>query len=253
MLRSPHHLLGVAGFDDDTVVHHRDLVADVLDHSKVVADEDRRNTQVLLEVHEQVEDLRLDAEVERTHRLVGDDEFWFAGECRGDTDSLPLAARKVGRKAGRKARVQPDPIEEVQDPAFPVKRGADSVAVQRFADASADRPARVETPIRVLEYRLHSTSKGGQRLARESLNILPVEDDLPAVGLDQAENAAAQRALAASRLSDKAQRAPSLHCQGDVVERVDAAAAPGSSAGRVGLVQAFDAQKFGAGSVCLLY
>ena len=46
-------------------VHHRDAVADVLDHGEVVGDEDQRQAVLGLEVLEQVEHLGLHAHVER--------------------------------------------------------------------------------------------------------------------------------------------------------------------------------------------
>ena len=62
----------------------------------------RGDAEVLLQVQEQVEDLRLNAHVERADRLVGDDELGLAGKRRGDADALALAAGKVrGQPVGQ--------------------------------------------------------------------------------------------------------------------------------------------------------
>ena len=95
-------------------IHDRHLVADMLDDAEVVGDEDRGDAEVLLQVDEQVEDLRLHAHVERADRFVGDDQLGFAGERRGDPDPLALAARKMGRQPARQRGVEADPREQVE-------------------------------------------------------------------------------------------------------------------------------------------
>ena len=49
----------------------------MLDDAEIVGDEKRCNTEVLLKVHEQIQDLRLYGHVEGADRLVGNDEFGF--------------------------------------------------------------------------------------------------------------------------------------------------------------------------------
>ena len=51
---------------------------------------------------EQDQDLRLDADVERRHRLVGEDEVRAERERAGDADALALAARELVRIAARR-------------------------------------------------------------------------------------------------------------------------------------------------------
>ena len=49
---------------------------------EVVGDEDDRQAELALQVAQQVEDLRLDRDVERGHRLVGDDSFGLSAIAR---------------------------------------------------------------------------------------------------------------------------------------------------------------------------
>src|SRR5262249_35816549 len=53
----------------------RHAVADVLDHPQVMGDEQEGETELLLQIEQHVQDLRLDRYVERRNRLVGDDEL----------------------------------------------------------------------------------------------------------------------------------------------------------------------------------
>src|SRR6476646_5784579 len=60
----------VPNLDDLSQMHRRDPVADVPDNAEVVRDEQIGERQFVSQILEQVEDLRLDRDVERGHRLV---------------------------------------------------------------------------------------------------------------------------------------------------------------------------------------
>ena len=99
--RVAEELLAVGQLDDAAQVHHRDAIADVLDHAHVVGDEEVGQPELALEVLEQVEDLGLDRDVERGHRLVADDEVRLEDQRAGDADALALAAARTRAGSGR--------------------------------------------------------------------------------------------------------------------------------------------------------
>jgi hypothetical protein len=82
-------LRDLAGVHDDHVVAH------LGDHAEVVRDEHDRHAELPLERQHEVEDLRLDRDVERRGRLVGDEERRVAGERHRDHDPLAHAAREL--------------------------------------------------------------------------------------------------------------------------------------------------------------
>src|SRR3546814_19525113 len=89
--------------------------SDLADHRQVVGDEDERQLELLLEVLQQVDDLRLDRDVERRDRLVADHHLGAAGKGAGDADALALPAgdpeeRRGGKECGStgRARWSPD-------------------------------------------------------------------------------------------------------------------------------------------------
>src|SRR5262249_57341317 len=59
MPRIPKDGIARAGFDDAAEIHYGDLRGDVLDHREIVADEQIGEAEIVLEVHEQIENLRL--------------------------------------------------------------------------------------------------------------------------------------------------------------------------------------------------
>ena len=78
-------------------MHDGDAVADVFHDPQVVRDEEVGQLELALEVLEQVDDLRLNRHVQGRNGLVGDDEVRVDRERPRETDSLPLAARKLMR------------------------------------------------------------------------------------------------------------------------------------------------------------
>src|SRR4029079_17199069 len=88
-----------AFLDELAEVHDPDPVAEVLDDRQVVADEEVRQVEIVPQVEEQVQDLALDRDIERRHRLVADDEVRPEGEGPGDADALALAAGELMRVA----------------------------------------------------------------------------------------------------------------------------------------------------------
>ena len=105
--------LAVAELDDAAEVHHGDAVGDLPDHRQVVRDEDVGEVELALQVPQQVQDLRLDRDVERGDRLVADDQLRRERERARDADALPLAARELVRVAVEVLGAQADRLEQV--------------------------------------------------------------------------------------------------------------------------------------------
>ena len=68
-------------FDDLAGVHDDHLVGHLGDDAEIVGDDQDRHAQPLLQVGQQVEDLRLDGDVERRGRLVGDQQRGLAARA----------------------------------------------------------------------------------------------------------------------------------------------------------------------------
>ena len=71
-----------------------------------------------LELAQQVEDLCLDRDVERRHRLVGDQQLGLERDRAGDADPLALAAGELVRIAVVVLGVEPDAIHQLLDAAL---------------------------------------------------------------------------------------------------------------------------------------
>ena len=156
-----------AELDDHAEVHHRDPVGDVADDAEVVRDEDVREVELVLQVVEQVDDLRLDRDVERRDRLVGDDQPRAQRERPRDADPLALPARELVRVAVDVVGREADDLEQLLHAPAHLAARALPVDAERVADDLADALARVERRVRVLEDHLHlAAERAAARAAR---------------------------------------------------------------------------------------
>ena len=97
MLRAGEQFVDRRALDDLAGIHHRDLVADFGDDAEIVGDQDDRGAAGRLQFAHQVEDLRLQGDVERGGRLVRDQELGIAGQRHRDHDALAHAAGELVR------------------------------------------------------------------------------------------------------------------------------------------------------------
>src|SRR3984957_1864094 len=141
------HLLGRRLLGDLPQIHDRHAVAHVTHDRQVVGDEDIGQTELALQVGEQVQDLRLDRHVQRGHRLVTDDQLRVERERPGDADALTLAAGELGREPVEVLRVQPDQFHQVLDLLLAVLALGGVVDGERVTDDRADPAAGVQRPV----------------------------------------------------------------------------------------------------------
>ena len=87
--------------DDLARIHHAHPVGDLGNDREIVGDENETHVALRLEGGKQIEDLRLDGDVERRGRLVGDQEPRPVGDRGGDHGALALAARELMRIGAR--------------------------------------------------------------------------------------------------------------------------------------------------------
>lgn len=97
-----------AFFDELTVFENRDLIADVFNDGEIVGNEKVGEVKFFLEVHQKVDDLGLNRDIEGTDRLVANNKLRFDGESAGNADALALASAKFVGEAAGVGRVEAD-------------------------------------------------------------------------------------------------------------------------------------------------
>ena len=145
----------------------------MLHDRQVVGDEQIGEAEPVLQVEQQVDDLRLDRDVERRDRLVGDDQRRVQRERAGDADALALAAGERVREAVHVGGRQLHQVEQLAHPPPALLERAHAVDQQRLGDDVGDRHARVERRERVLEDHLHLAPQRPQLGLRQGARRRP--------------------------------------------------------------------------------
>ena len=203
----------VALLDDATVLHHGDVVGQVLDDAEVVSDEEVGDAELRLQVPQQVQDLRLHRDVEGGGGLVADDQARFDRERARDGQALALAAGKLVRVTRQRVLPQPDAIHQRPDACRARSRWRD-VRSQRqhaFFEDFLHPHARVQRRKRVLEDDLHpcdahraARRPRGRRARAPSSRRLTFD---PGDSAQQLHQRLAGGGLAATGFADQGQRA----------------------------------------------
>ncbi len=218
-------LLGRPDLDDPAEVHDRDPVAEVLRAGQVVGDVDVGQSEVLLEVEHQLEDLRAHRHVEHRDRLVRDQHARAGDDRARDDDALLLPAGQVARVLLQEQldRRQPDPLERVDDLRAAFARGAHAVHAQGVADRLLHGHRRVEGGVRVLEHHLDVLAERAQPAPAQLGEVLVLERDRAGGGRGESEERAAQGRLPASALPDQPHDLAAPQLQVDAVDGLDGA------------------------------
>ena len=108
------HLVRGAGLDYPAVLHHEDAIAHVVDDAEIVGDEQVAHPQLVLQVGQQVQHLRLDRYVQCRDRLVADDHLRLGCQRPGDGHALPLPTGEAQRRGSQVVLVQPDLLQQAE-------------------------------------------------------------------------------------------------------------------------------------------
>src|SRR5579863_1468442 len=194
--------VAIGKLNDLPDVHDGDARRDVADDREIVRDEQVRQPKLLLQIFEQIDDLRLNRDVERGDGLVGNDEFRPDRERTRNTDALTLSARKLVRIAVCMIRLKADHFQELLDALFRRFAFGNVVNLERFLDDGADRHARIETGIRILKDDLHLFAQRAQIGAGEMRDVTSTEFDRTFGRGRQAQNHAAGRRFPGTGFAD---------------------------------------------------
>jgi len=119
-----------------------------------------------------------------------------------------------------------DELERLDHPVRSLVLLADPVDHERLLDDRLDVHARVERAEGVLEHDLHAPPQPPHLVGRQRPDVDPVEHDAPGGQLEQAQDAARDRRLAAARLAHQTERLAAAHGEGDVVNGMHDVARP---------------------------
>ena len=141
-----------AGLEQPARVHDRDPVGQLEQQRQVVGDEQDREAERLLELHDLGQDVPLDHHVERGGRLVHDDDLGIGGQGHRDHHALPHAARQLVRVGPEPVTRDADQVEQGRGLLPGLMLGQLQVRGDRVEDLVLDPEHRVERVHRALEH-----------------------------------------------------------------------------------------------------
>ena len=225
-------VVGGALLDDARRIHHVDAVGVAGDHAEIVRDDDQRDVEPARQILHQLQDLRLDGDVERGRRLVGDDELRIAGKPDGDHHALAHAAGEVMRILLEPALAVGDADEpqELERALARLRLAHLEMDEQRLHDLLSDRQDRIERGHRLLED--HGDVASAHRahlVVGEIEQVAPLEQDAArgnAGGVlgQQPHDGERGNRLAAAGFADDGHDLAAVDAVGNAVDRADGAA-----------------------------
>src|SRR5688572_24246224 len=155
VLRVVDDLLHGADLHDAARVHHGHAVRGFRDDTHVVRDQHDGGAVVAAQALQERDDLRLDRDVERGGRLVGDDEARVGAERKRDHDALAHTAGELVRevvdtplRSGNS-----DLAEQLDGPLARIGGRERQVRLDRLDELASDREERIQRRERILEDR----------------------------------------------------------------------------------------------------
>ena len=206
--------------------------------AQIVGDEQHAHAELALQVADEVENLRLDGDVERGRRLVGDQQSRLAGQRHRDHRALPHAAREPVRVfMGALGGIgNADQFERFDDPVPRLAPGHRPMLDDSLANLVPDREHRVERGHGLLEDHGDAIATNSAHLGCGQLHqIAPFEhdlatDDAPRWIRHQAQQRERGDGFAAARFAHQGQRFAGVDAEAHAIDRARDAG-PGEEVG----------------------
>ena len=225
MLRMREDVFRPPLLDHPARVHHDDPIANSCDDAEIVGDQDGRHPGIAVQFAQELEDLRLDGDVESRGGLVGDEQARVGGQAHRDHGPLTHAA-------GENVRILGDAFLRVRDADLSEQlgrcgdRGSNvhtPMDPQRFSDLPAGAVYGVEGGHRVLEdHRDLGSSDVFHLILGEPGHVTALEPNRtagdPARTGQQPHDRQSGHRLARARLTDDAQGLAGVDVEGDSVD-----------------------------------
>ena len=234
--------------EDPPEVHHRQPVRHVPGGAEVVRHQQIRHAVLLLEVLQQIHDLRADGDVEGRDGFVQDQQLWLGDQRARDRDALALATAELVRVVPGLFGLQAHVEQHLRDPLLHLAPRQVMVDPQRFRHDVLHPHARVERAPRILKDRLHPRPISLERRTLQLVDVLAFEEHLPFGRCLEPKHEPCGRGLAAARFADEGQGLALGDGQIDSVHRVHLSDLPGQQQAlgdREVLLYPFEPQDFG--------
>src|SRR5688572_8289258 len=208
-------LLNGADGPDTPVVEHGDARAHAIGAAHVVRDDDARHTELFAHADHELIDHRARDRVQSGRRLIVQQVLWSQRDRARDADPLAHAAGELGRKAWSDVR-QVHEIERLGDALLNLLLVEGSLLAQAHGNVVANGE-RVEQRGELKDV-ADSRAQRIEIAARERRHLETIDQDSPAVGLEQPDDVLDRDRLARARVPDDDHRLAFDHVERETGE-----------------------------------
>ena len=189
-------------------------------------DEDEREMHLAGELREEIDDLRLDGNVESADRFVRDNELRLDRERAGDGDALALAAGEFVGILFDEPRCEPDLLHQFAHAPRQLAGGNLLVRLNRLGQRVVNGHARIQRGVGILEDHLEVRPRLTQFRALQLLQMLSRQHHRALGRRDELHDGATERGLAAAGFAHEAENLALVQRQGNAVHRAHRTNAP---------------------------
>ena len=201
------------------------------DDAEIMGDQEDGDAEIALQLDQEAEDLRLDGDIERGGRLVGNQQRRPAHQRHGDHDPLAQPAGELMRKLAEpfSGGGDADFLHQLDRSLARRMPGRALVTPMHFRKLIPDGVGRVERGHRFLEHHGHAVAaQRTEPAGRSALAILAFEPEAPRGAARRSRQQAHQgergHRFAAAGFADQAQRLAALDPERHVTHRMQDAA-----------------------------
>src|ERR1700722_7051114 len=221
MLRLLRDLPRISHLNNFSAVHDGDARCQVAHYRHRVRDEEISQANLALQLRQQIDNLRSDADIQRRNEFVRDNELGAQGQGAGDSDALPLSAAELVRKPGQDGRVEADGSKQFGKPGAARGQSHFLVDDQRFADDVFHIHSWIERTEGVLEDDLHIAAKAAHFTVSRGSQVAAFETYAAGTRFYQAQHKTTQGALSRSRFADQAESLAGVDVERHAVDGAD--------------------------------
>jgi len=221
MLRREANLRACPDFHEFSQVHDTDARGYVFDDGNRMRDKQIRQTELVLQVRQEIDDLSLDRDIKRRNGLVGYDQFGLQGQRPRDTDSLPLSAAELMRITAHHGRIQTHRLQEIRNAMLAVETAGESMNGEGLANNGPDGHAGVQGSVWILKDNLHIAPFAAQLLFAQLQKIHAIEPYSSGVRLDQAQDGPAGGRFSTTGFADQPECLAFIDVKTNVVDSFD--------------------------------
>ena len=226
-----------------TRVHDAHPVRHACRHAEIVGDQQHAHATLALDLRQQVQHLRLDGDVERRRRLIGDEQLRPPGERNGNHHALLHATRELKRIVAQALHRIRNADRLQQTAGFGLGlRSAQAVSCQSLDNLRAHRHHRIQAGRRFLEDHADApTTHLTHGRLRQAQQILTVQPDLAALDASAVGQQARERErshrLAATGFTQQRIGFTRGNAEIDTIDRAQLGVAPIEDNSKVGHAQ----------------